>query len=152
MGRRAYPFRAGDVGRAGIVEIAEAGRSRMPVRVIGLPRVEPRPGVPVLAVGRCSESGPCGHFVITARKFFVILSKILGGRGYRSVKVLMRDVEAAFDVSETEGWWTLTVTGSGPLYASATMKQGDARRFVPMVRPEACGEGAVTRAGAQAGR
>ena len=43
---------------------------------------------------------------------------------YRSVKVLMRDVEAAFDVSEPEGWWTLTVTGSGTQYTSATMKQG----------------------------
>ena len=70
---------------------------------------------------------------------------------YRSVKVLMRDVEAAFDVSEPEGWWTLTVTGSGTQYTSATMKQGDARRFVPVVRPSACGT-AVTRAGAQAGR
>ena len=64
----------------------------------------------------------------------------------RSVKVKMRDVEAAFDV-EPEGWWTLTVTGSGPLYASATMKQGDARRFVPVERPATCPSGPVTRTG-----
>ena len=65
---------------------------------------------------------------------------------HRSVKVVMRDVEAAFDV-EPEGWWTLTVTGSGPLYTSATMKQGDARRFVPVERPATCGTGPVTRTG-----
>ena len=64
----------------------------------------------------------------------------------RSVKVKMRDVETAFDV-EPEGWWTLTVTGSGPLYASATMKQGDARRFVPVERPATCPSGPVTRTG-----
>ena len=65
---------------------------------------------------------------------------------YRNVKVKMRDVESAFDV-EPEGWWTLTVTGSGPLYTSATMKQGDARRFVPVERPATCGTGPVTRTG-----
>ena len=58
---------------------------------------------------------------------------------YRSVRVMMRDIEAAFDVSEPEGWWTLTVTGSGPLYVAATMRQGDARRFVPVERPAVCG-------------
>ena len=58
---------------------------------------------------------------------------------YRSVKVKMRDIEAAFDVAEPDGWWTLTVTGSGPLYVAATMRQGDARRFVPVERPAACG-------------
>ena len=66
---------------------------------------------------------------------------------YRSVKVKMRDIEAAFDVAEPEGWWTLTVTGSGPLYVAATMRQGDARRFVPVERPATCGTGAVTRTG-----
>ena len=40
-------------------------------------------------------------------------------------------------------WWT--VTGSGTLYASATMKQGDARRFVPVKVPVTCSVGAVTR-------
>ena len=44
----------------------------------------------------------------------------------------MRDIEGKFDVPEPEGWWTLTVTGSGPLYVVATMLQGDARRFVPV--------------------
>ena len=67
---------------------------------------------------------------------------------YRAVKVDMRDVEAAFDVSKPAGWWTLTVTGSGPLYLTATMRQGDARRFVPVERPTACGTGPVTRTGA----
>ena len=62
---------------------------------------------------------------------------------YRSVKVLMRDIEAAFDVSEPEGWWTLTVTGSGTQYTSATMKQGDARRFVPVKVPATCPSGAM---------
>ena len=57
---------------------------------------------------------------------------------YRSVKVKMRDVEAAFDATEPEGWWTLTVTGSGPLYLTATMRQSDERRFVPVERPEIC--------------
>ena len=56
---------------------------------------------------------------------------------YKSVNVNMRDIEAAFGV-EPEGWWTLTVTGSGPLYASATMKQGEARRLVPVERPATC--------------
>ena len=64
----------------------------------------------------------------------------------QSVKVKMRAIEAAFDV-EPEGWWTLTVAGSGPLYASATMKQGEARRPVPVERPATCGTGPVTRAG-----
>ena len=66
---------------------------------------------------------------------------------YRAVKVNMRDVEAAFDVAKPAGWWTLTVTGSGPLYLTATMRQGDARRYVPVERPAACGTGAVTRTG-----
>ena len=66
---------------------------------------------------------------------------------HRSVKVVMRDVEAAFDV-EAEGWWTLTVTvtGSGPLYASATMLNHGERRFVPVERPATCGTEPVTRA------
>ena len=66
---------------------------------------------------------------------------------YRSVRVNMRDVEAAFNVTDPEGWWTLTVAGSGPLYASATMKQGGLRWFVPVERPATCTTGAVTRAG-----
>ena len=66
---------------------------------------------------------------------------------YRSVRVNMRDVEAAFDVTDPEGWWTLTVAGSGPLYAAATMRQGAATRFIPVERPATCTTGAVTRAG-----
>ena len=65
---------------------------------------------------------------------------------HRSVKVVMRDVEAAFDV-EAEGWWTLTVTGSGPLYASATMLNHGERRFVPVRTPATCTSGPVTRTG-----
>ena len=65
---------------------------------------------------------------------------------HRSVKVVMRDVEAAFAV-EAEGWWTLTVTGSGPLYASATMLNHGERRFVPVRTPATCTSGPVTRTG-----
>ena len=65
----------------------------------------------------------------------------------QSVKVTMRAIEAAFDVTDPEGWWTLTVIGTGPLYASATMKQGEARRPVPVERPATCGTGPVTRTG-----
>ena len=54
---------------------------------------------------------------------------------YRSVRVNMRDIEAAFDVTDPEGWWTLTVAGTGPLYAVATMRQGAATRFIPVERP-----------------
>ena len=67
---------------------------------------------------------------------------------YRSVRVKMRDIEAAFDVTEPEGWWRLVVTGSGPLEVIATMRQGDERRFVPVRTPATCGTGAVTRTGA----
>ena len=56
---------------------------------------------------------------------------------YKSIQVNMRDVEAAFDV-EPEGWWMLTVTGSGPLYASATMLNHGERRFVPVRTPATC--------------
>ena len=66
---------------------------------------------------------------------------------YRSVRVKMRDIEAAFDVSKPEGWWTLTVTGTGPLYVAPTMRQGDERRFVHVERPAACPSGPVTRTG-----
>ena len=66
---------------------------------------------------------------------------------YRSVKVKMRDIQAAFDVTDPEGWWWLRVAGSGPIDVAATMKQGDARRFVPVERPATCGTGPVTRTG-----
>ena len=66
---------------------------------------------------------------------------------YRSVKVKMRDIQAAFDVTDPEGWWWLRVAGSGPIDVAATMKQGDARRFVPIKVPATCGTGPVTRAG-----
>ena len=66
---------------------------------------------------------------------------------YRGVRVNMRDVEAAFDVSKPAGWWRLVVTGSGPLEVVATMRQGDERRFVPVRTPATCGTGAVTRTG-----
>ena len=61
---------------------------------------------------------------------------------YRSVRVGMRSLEAAFNVSKPAGWWTLTVAGTGPLYAAATMRQGDATRFVPVERPATCTTGA----------
>ena len=57
---------------------------------------------------------------------------------YRSVRVKMRDVEAAFDATKPAGWWTLTVTGSGTLHVTATTKQGDVRIPLPVVRPEIC--------------
>ena len=66
---------------------------------------------------------------------------------YRSVKVKMRDIQAAFDVTDPEGWWWLRVAGSGPIDVAATMKQGEARRFVPVKVPATCGTGPVTRAG-----
>ena len=66
---------------------------------------------------------------------------------YRSVKVKMRDIQAAFDVTDPEGWWWLRVAGSGPIDVAATMKQGDARRFVPVKVPATCGTGPVTRTG-----
>ena len=66
---------------------------------------------------------------------------------YRSVKVKMRDIQAAFDVTDPEGWWWLRVAGSGPIGVAATMKQGDARRFVPIKVPATCGTGPVTRPG-----
>ena len=67
---------------------------------------------------------------------------------YRSVRVLMRDIEAAFDVSKPEGWWTLTVQGTGPLHVLPMMKHGEARIVLPVVQPAVCGTGAVTRTGA----
>ena len=54
---------------------------------------------------------------------------------YRGVRMNMRDVEAAFDMTDPEGWWTLTVTGSGPLEVVATMRQGDVRTPIPVVHP-----------------
>ena len=65
----------------------------------------------------------------------------------RSVRVNMRDVEAAFDVSKPAGWWRMVVTGSGPLEVVATMRQGAERRFVPVRTPATCGTGPVTRIG-----
>ena len=65
----------------------------------------------------------------------------------RSVRVNMRDVEAAFDVSKPAGWWRMVVTGSGPLEVVATMRQGAERRFVPVRTPATCPGGPVTRAG-----
>ena len=61
-----------------------------------------------------------------------------GLRPYRSVRVNMRDVERQFGVGWPEGWWTLTVAGSGPLYVTATMWQGGLRWFVPVERPATC--------------
>ena len=66
---------------------------------------------------------------------------------YRSVRVKMRDIEAAFDATKPEGWWTLTVRGSGPLYAFAWMLRGEQRIVLPVERPATCGTGAVTRTG-----
>ena len=54
---------------------------------------------------------------------------------YRSVKVLMRHVEAAFNVSDPEGWWTLEVKGSGPIRVRATMFRQGIRQFVPVDQP-----------------
>ena len=65
----------------------------------------------------------------------------------RSVRVNMRDVEAAFDVSKPAGWWRMVVTGSGPLEVVATMRQGAERRFVPVRTPATCTSGPVTRIG-----
>ena len=45
----------------------------------------------------------------------------------------------------------LQVSGSGPIDVAATMKQGDARRFVPVERPATCGTGPVTRTGGRVG-
>ena len=64
---------------------------------------------------------------------------------YRSARVNMRDVEAAFDVSNPAGWWTLTVTGSGPLHVLPMMKHGEARVMLLVERPAVCGTGAATR-------
>ena len=57
---------------------------------------------------------------------------------YRSVRVKMRDIEAAFDATKPAGWWTLTVTGNGTLHVIATTKQGDVRIPLPVVQPEIC--------------
>ena len=43
---------------------------------------------------------------------------------YRSVKVKMRDIEAAFDATEPEGWWTLTVTAGGTVHVVPMMRHG----------------------------
>ena len=64
---------------------------------------------------------------------------------YRSVRVKMRDIEAAFDATKPEGWWRLVVTGSGTLEVTASIRQGDERRFVPVTVPATCPAGAVTR-------
>ena len=66
---------------------------------------------------------------------------------YRSVRVTMRDIEAAFDATKPVGWWTLTLTGSGTLYVVATMRQGDERRILPVRTPAVCSTGPVTRTG-----
>ena len=58
--------------------------------------------------------------------------------GYRSAKVKMRDIEAAFDATKPEGWWRLVVTGSGMLEAIAMMKYGESRIVLPVLRPEIC--------------
>ena len=60
---------------------------------------------------------------------------------------MMRDIEAAFDVEEPEGWWTLTVTGTGTVHVVPMMKHGEARIVLPVVQPAVCGTGAVTRTG-----
>ena len=60
---------------------------------------------------------------------------------YRSVKVKMRDVEAAFDAAKPEGWWTLTVTGSGPLHVFPLMRDGEGREVLPVERPTECAGG-----------
>ena len=65
---------------------------------------------------------------------------------HRSVKVVMRSIEAAFDV-EPEGWWRLVVTGSGPLEVVATKMNHGERRFVPVRTPATCTSGPVTRTG-----
>ena len=65
--------------------------------------------------------------------------------GYWNVRVKMRDIEAAFDLTDRAGWWWLKVSGSGPIDVAATMKQGEARRFVTVKVPATCGTGAVTR-------
>ena len=57
---------------------------------------------------------------------------------WRSVKVLMRDIEAAFDDPKPEGWWTLTVTGSGTVHVVPMMRHGEARIVLPVVQPESC--------------
>ena len=67
---------------------------------------------------------------------------------YRSVRVMMRDIEAAFDVTDPEGWWWMRVSATGPIDVVATWKQGEARRALPVERPATCGTGPVTRAGA----
>ena len=65
---------------------------------------------------------------------------------YRSVKVKMRDIEAAFDATEPEGWWTLTVTASGTVHVVPMMRHGDTRFVLPVARPGSCpGPGGVTR-------
>ena len=65
---------------------------------------------------------------------------------YRSVKVKMRDIEAAFDATEPEGWWTLTVTAGGTVHVVPMMRHGDTRIVLPVARPGSCpGPGGVTR-------
>ena len=65
---------------------------------------------------------------------------------YRSVKVKMRDIEAAFDATNPEGWWTLTVTAGGTVHVVPMMRHGDTRIVLPVARPGSCpGPGSVTR-------
>ena len=52
-----------------------------------------------------------------------------------------------FPASDPEGWWTLTVRGSGPLHAFAWMLRGEQRIVLPVERPATCGTGPVTRTG-----
>ena len=63
---------------------------------------------------------------------------------YRTARVKMRELEAAFDVAEPEGWWWLMVAATGPVDVVATMRQVDERRFVPVKVPATCPSGAVT--------
>ena len=65
---------------------------------------------------------------------------------YRSVKVKMRDIEAAFDATNPEGWWALTVTASGTVHVVPMMRHNDTRIVLPVARPGSCPEpGSVTR-------
>ena len=109
--------------------------------------------VPSMPPAIAGEEGTPDHWLrITnpnpARTSFIIMGYDSAGSkfgtyrreltGHRSVRVVMRDIEAAFDATDPEGWWRLIVTGSESLEVTATMRQGDMRRFVPVVQPEIC--------------
>ena len=99
------PLRAGDVGRAGIVEIAEAGRSRKPFPVSWMAWCP---------VGRRSESGPypcwpCGRVRPVGRRTggratsFMMLSPLAGlSRRYRRL---------AGAVNPGRWWWLSALGG-----------------------------------------